>query len=821
MNRPVLVNCFLTLFLALVAFCNLEGQNEILTDSIKQVPIPVNVVDIIEEIREVNNDLKIIKRKAEPSSQVKQIDSLYRGYKEFLLTQERVTRSFLSTNPNIQKIDNRIKKWTAYKTKLDDWENSLNSFNSRNSDLIDDLNHKIETWNLTYKNAVENKAPTELLAYVDAIRDSLYTVNKGILSLTSKYLRLQTKIARVRELVEESQDELQKFKRSEKYGIFYQRHRPIWSREDQVYETNDDGKAALESYESAFTDFYVYVTSKPDIVIKYLIYVLIIVFAVRYFRRAFTKHPLAEKDARLKRFENLLTKQGSLIVTFTALIMMRFFLLGNERIFVDTLIVLVMLTIIPMIKPYEPKFFGSFFYFLTAIYVLDALKTYAWFSSLEYRLYLFFELFLMSALIMRYTMPLLSKKKKRDTKRFSKYLQILRPYILSILLLAILANIFGYTNFTDLVLLATIQSAVVSVMAYAILLIIDSAVISVIYRHYQVSLNPNVNEQREVEKKALHVVRVLVVFLWAFLFLKIIDKLEDFYEYMEVLFSTEYTIGQISFTLGAIVSFFLVLFISYALSKIISFLINDGNGALKVFKLSKGAPMAISVVLRYLIIGFGFIFAISILGVDLSTFNLMAGALGLGIGFGLQTIISNFVSGLILIFERPILPGDSVEVNNLWGTVNRIGVRASVINTYDGAEVIVPNNNLITNDLINWTLSSKIRRMEIKIGTAYGSNPNQVMDILREAAKAHPAVLKDPEPLPLFQGFGDSSLDFTLWFWVYFENGLGSKSAISIDIYNRLDEANIEIPFPQRDVHIKSLSKGGDKPNKGIGFKNE
>jgi small-conductance mechanosensitive channel len=224
------------------------------------------------------------------------------------------------------------------------------------------------------------------------------------------------------------------------------------------------------------------------------------------------------------------------------------------------------------------------------------------------------------------------------------------------------------------------------------------------------------------------------------------------------------------------------------------------------------------VIIRYIIIGFGFIFAISILGVDLSTFNLMAGALGLGIGFGLQTIISNFVSGLILIFERPILPGDSVEVDNLWCTVSKVGVRASVINTYDGAEVIVPNNNLITNDLINWTLSSKIRRMEVKIGTAYGSNPNQVLEILKAAAVNHPKVLKDPEPTTLFQGFGESSLNFTLWFWVYFENGLSSKSEISIDIYNRLDEANIEIPFPQRDVHIKSMSKGDTKPNSGIGF---
>jgi small-conductance mechanosensitive channel len=182
----------------------------------------------------------------------------------------------------------------------------------------------------------------------------------------------------------------------------------------------------------------------------------------------------------------------------------------------------------------------------------------------------------------------------------------------------------------------------------------------------------------------------------------------------------------------------------------------------------------------------------------------MAGALGLGIGFGLQTIISNFVSGLILIFERPILPGDSVQVDQLFGTVSKIGTRASVISTYDGAEVIVPNNNLISNDLINWTLSNSVKRIEIKIGTAYGSDPNEVLKIIKDAASSNEFVLPEPQPMALFDAFGDSSLDFLLRFWVNFENGLQAKSDVSIAIYNGLAAANIEIPFPQRDVHIKN-----------------
>ena len=190
---------------------------------------------------------------------------------------------------------------------------------------------------------------------------------------------------------------------------------------------------------------------------------------------------------------------------------------------------------------------------------------------------------------------------------------------------------------------------------------------------------------------------------------------------------------------------------------------------------------------------------------DLSKFNLMAGALGLGIGFGLQNVISNFVSGLILVFERPILVGDTVEVNNLLGTVNRIGVRSSNISTFDGAEVVVPNSNLISNDLINWTLSSNLKRIEILIGVAYGTNPNEVLKILKEVVHEEENILKQPDPQILFSDFGDSSLNFRVRFWVPFEHGLQAKSDVSIAIYNAFEVKGIEIPFPQRDIHIKSV----------------
>jgi len=147
----------------------------------------------------------------------------------------------------------------------------------------------------------------------------------------------------------------------------------------------------------------------------------------------------------------------------------------------------------------------------------------------------------------------------------------------------------------------------------------------------------------------------------------------------------------------------------------------------------------------------------------------------------MQNIVNNFISGLILIFERPIQTGDVVDVKGITGTVKRIGIRSSTIRTFTGSEVIVPNANLIANEVINWTLSDRLRRIEIKIGVEYGTNPKKVLAILKSVATDHERILKDPEPFVIFLGFGDSSLDFELRFWTAnFETWMSLRTEISI-----------------------------------------
>jgi small-conductance mechanosensitive channel len=194
--------------------------------------------------------------------------------------------------------------------------------------------------------------------------------------------------------------------------------------------------------------------------------------------------------------------------------------------------------------------------------------------------------------------------------------------------------------------------------------------------------------------------------------------------------------------------------------------------------------------------------------VELDKFTVLTGALGVGLGFGLQNIVNNFISGLILLFERPIHVGDTVEVNGLVGKLRRIGARSSTVLTFQGAEVIVPNSNLISNQVINWTLSSPWRRVDVPVNVAYGSDPAKVLKLLVEVANSHPGVLRERPPTAFFLGFGDSALNFELRFWsATQETWFELRSDVTMAVAKALDEAGIDVPFPQRDLHVRSIDK--------------
>lgn len=259
----------------------------------------------------------------------------------------------------------------------------------------------------------------------------------------------------------------------------------------------------------------------------------------------------------------------------------------------------------------------------------------------------------------------------------------------------------------------------------------------------------------------------------------------------------EITVGQV---LVAVMAVYLAFVVSWALRALL------GQTFFERRQFERGVRDSISTLLHYAVVVVGVFVGVSLLGFDLTNLALIFGALGVGIGFGLQNVVNNFVSGLILLFERPIRVGDIVVLGEEWGTVQKIGLRSTVIVTFNGAELIVPNGDLIAEKVTNWTLTTPRARLVLPVAAAYGSDPARVIEVLEEVGKEYPLALEEPAPMAIFTGFGESSLDFELRVWLgAFEQLLEARSEVAAAVVRRFADEGISIPFPQRDLHLRSV----------------
>lgn len=227
----------------------------------------------------------------------------------------------------------------------------------------------------------------------------------------------------------------------------------------------------------------------------------------------------------------------------------------------------------------------------------------------------------------------------------------------------------------------------------------------------------------------------------------------------------------------------------------------------KIRKIRAANRALVLKIVQIVIYFIAFLLALDILGIDLTTLTVFSGALGIGLGFGLQKIASNFISGIILLMEKSVEQDDLVEMSDgTSGFVRKANARFTLVETFDGKEIMIPNEDFITNRVINWTYSNTRGRIEIMIGVSYGSDIEKARDLILEAAREHPRCIEEPVPKCFLVNFGDSSVDFILHFWVG-DIGQGRwepKSDVMFEIWRKFKKHDIEIPFPQRDLHLKA-----------------
>ncbi len=371
------------------------------------------------------------------------------------------------------------------------------------------------------------------------------------------------------------------------------------------------------------------------------------------------------------------------------------------------------------------------------------------------------------------------------------------------------ANVLGWVRLSKVLTEATLDG-LFAAFAWAIIVAATATLLPVVIRLGLGNVLPSLRRKQEVVIRVMvTALSVVAVFVWVNGRLVAFQLRAPMMDALRRVADSGIEVGGLAIGTGQVLGGGLILALTWLVAHLVGFFAREE--VVPRMRLRRGSAQSILSLTNYAIWGVGIALAASAAGLTGTQLAVVIGALGVGIGFGLQTIVNNFVSGLILIFERPIKVGDTVQTPNYWGKVERIGIRASVIRSFDGAEIIVPNGELVAKELTNWTGTDEIRRAEVLVGVEYGTPPERVLEILLRVAQEHSKALPYPEPQAQMIGFGDSSLDFRLRCWTPMDDWVGLVSDLHVAINRELEAAGITIPFPQRDLHVKSSADTATK----------
>ena len=374
---------------------------------------------------------------------------------------------------------------------------------------------------------------------------------------------------------------------------------------------------------------------------------------------------------------------------------------------------------------------------------------------------------------------------------------------ISALAISIAANIIGNVSLAAMLTDATLNSSYIGMFITAVATVIE-AFITMLFSQSAYSLRKRTHHAGSLIDVGRQLFSLAMLVFWMVGTLDLFRILRPITELAQTIFSFTFKLGNISVSLGGIALFFVLVYLSFWIAKTLRNILAEDF--LPSMELQRGVANSVSTMSYYVLLMAGLTTALAVAGFQFSELAIVLGALSVGIGIGLQDVVKNFVSGLILMIERPVQPGDTIELSGTVGKVLEIGIRATTLSTANGADVVVPNGMLLAEKMTNWTLSNEKRRFEIQVGVAYGNDPEAILALLTKSAQNTVGVCADPPPSVLFSEFGASSLDFTIRAWANsFDEAVVVRSNLALNVHSALKQAGIEIPFPQQDLHIKTM----------------
>lgn len=757
----------------------------------RAIPLP-RIADRAEELdhllREISNQLA-------PKSEIIESERKTAKQAEEIRRRAQQTGELLAGTPTPLELENEHRYWRSRSLEYGEERRLLTLRAAKLEGQIQALEAQRPEWMATWIQIRESQGIESVVERTKRLLDRIQEAKLQVQDQLNAVLTLQNQVSQQDQQISDILLRVQEARQGERGRLFVADNPPLWEARKLRQLDQGLGSTFRRSIDRSFATNMEFSRAHMlaifALAVSYLLVLLLVFKLRRYIDKTPLEVPVEAARAMSRPFSValLLTLIGTGRLVASAPI-------GIASLFYLLYLVPVLRILAPMI---EPKL-RTLLYVMAALYGLEGIYLLVQLPLLFRRE--LYALLVFTAVVSFGWLARPSALQVTTQRRSQRMLMIVVRGGLLLLIASLVGNIIGFISLAQVLGLIALVGPFVASALYCgarVLFLISSVILRTNWARALLDLRVDT-----IERWTKRLISLGAILLWLKSMLQLIALYDEVIAAASKVFKYEIRFQKIQFTLGDALGVPFMLLGGYFAAKAFTFLLK--NVVLSKLTLQRGLPYAISTVTYYVLLVLVALAALSGAGIELNKFTVLTGALGVGLGFGLQNIVNNFVSGLILLFERPIHVGDTVDVGGLVGVVRRIGARSSTVVTFQGAEVIVPNSNLLSNQVVNWTLSSQWRRVDVPIRVAYGTDPERVIKLLIAVAQSHPGILLERPPIAFFMGFGESSLNFELRFWsAWQDTWLQLQSDVTVAVAKALREADIEIPFPQRDLHLRSF----------------
>lgn len=670
----------------------------------------------------------------------------------------RENMRIVSQRPSLEILRTIERAWARQRDTISTWTAHLDQRIAALDRDLARLDELEKIWKETQSAALKEQAPAELLSRVNELLDALARTRKDVEARRAQALKLQSRVAAQDFRITESLDSIRAARDLTLSRITRRDSPPLW---DPTLLTEAGARIAVDSQESRATQvasLRAYADHNEYRFALHLGVVALIAFLLYRVRRWIAVWSQTESGLERPAAVFAMPLATALVLSFLGA---GWIYPEAPRLMWAVVGAVALIPTILVLRPIVPRYLLPFLYAVLAFYLVDQIRAVTASVELVPRLVFFAEM-MAGALFLAWFLRSLEQNAPGLAAR-----PRLRAFIIFgarvgcvFFAATAIANAAGYVALANLLGGAALRSLYSGIVLYTLVQIVDALVL-IALRVRPLALLAMVRTHRELLHRRIRLALNAGAFVMWLLF--VLDRLairERAFDTLEKLVTSDVHFGAISISAADVLAFVLAVWASFLVSRFIRFVLDE-----EVFphaRLKRGIPYAISRTVHYLILVAGFFIAMAALGLDMTKFTILAGAFTVGVGFGLQNIFNNFVSGLILLFERPVQVGDLVQMDDATGIVQRIGIRASIVLASNGSEIIVPNGKLISERLVNWTFSERQRGVEVALSVVLDSNPARVIRILERVASEHPHVVKRPSPQALLTRVGPDWMGFEL-----------------------------------------------------------